>query len=131
MKSDVPVYRKLLLPEIERATGAGQRGGFLVVAQSAKSVSPHRKPLSKFRPGKAKRRYTRYVGTVDIGSLNWDERLRLLEELWESLRETPEAIPLTNAQREELDRRLDELDREGPTGIPWDDVMQRIRSRAP
>ena len=94
-------------------------------------VSPHRKPLSKFRPGRAKRRYTRYVGTVDIGSLSWDERLRLLEELWESLRETPEAIPLTTAQREELDRRLDELDREGPTGIPWDDVMQRIRSRAP
>jgi len=71
------------------------------------------------------------VGTVDIGSLSWDERLRLLGELWESLRETPEAIPLTAAQREELDQRLDELDREGPTGIPWDDVMQRIRSRAP
>ncbi len=48
-------------------------------------ASPHRKPLSKFRPGKAKRRSTRYVGTVDIGSLSWDERLRLLEALWESV----------------------------------------------
>jgi len=69
------------------------------------------------------------VGTIDIASLSSEERLRLLEELWESLFETPEAIPLTTAQREELDRRLDELDREGPAGIPWDDVMKRIRSR--
>ena len=34
---------------------------------------------------------------------------------------------MTNAQREELDRRLDELDREGPIGIPWDDALRRIR----
>jgi len=55
--------------------------------------------------------------------------LRLLEELWESLATTPEAIPLTNAQREELDRRLDELDRDGQIGIPWDEVLHRIRRR--
>ena len=69
------------------------------------------------------------MGTVDIASLSAEERLRLMEELWESLRATPESIPLTNTQREELDRRLDELDREGPTGIPWDEVLHRIRNR--
>jgi putative addiction module component (TIGR02574 family) len=69
------------------------------------------------------------VGTVDIASLSTDERLRLMEELWESLRATPQGIPLTNAQREELDRRLDELDREGPTGISWEEVFRNIRSR--
>ena len=71
------------------------------------------------------------MGTIDIASLSSEERLRLLEEIWESLCVTPEAIPLTGAQREELDRRLDELDHEGPTGIPWGDVMKRIRSRTP
>ena len=69
------------------------------------------------------------MGMVDIASLSTEERLRLMEELWESLRATPEGIPLTNAQREELDRRLDELDREGPTGIPWEEVFRNIRSR--
>ncbi|HLW79774.1 MAG TPA: addiction module protein [Terriglobia bacterium] len=69
--------------------------------------------------------------TVDIANLSAEERLRLLEELWDSLSTTPEAIPLTNAQREELDRRLDELDREGPTGIPWEEVLRRIRTRTP
>jgi putative addiction module component (TIGR02574 family) len=52
-----------------------------------------------------------------------------MDELWESLSGTPEAIPITDAQREELDRRLDDLDHEGPVGIPWKDVLARIRSR--
>ncbi|HEV2178285.1 MAG TPA: addiction module protein [Terriglobia bacterium] len=39
---------------------------------------------------------------IDIANLGAEERLCLLEELWDSLRATPEAIPLTNAQREEL-----------------------------
>ncbi len=75
--------------------------------------------------------YTDLIGTIDIANLSAEERLRLLEELWDSLSATPEAIPLTNAQREELDRRLDELDRDGPVGIPWEEVLRRIRSRTP
>ena len=67
---------------------------------------------------------------LDIASLTLEERLRLLEELWESLAATPEAVPLTEAQRAELDRRLDELDAEGPVGIPWDEVLSRIRNRS-
>ncbi len=64
---------------------------------------------------------------LDIASLTPEERLDLLEELWDSLAVTPEAIPLTGAQRAELDRRLDDLEREGPVGIPWDEVLGRIR----
>jgi len=75
-------------------------------------------------------RYNQRMATIDIGKLSFEDRLRLLDELWESLSRTPEAIPLTGAQREELDRLLDELDREGPVGIPWDEVLGRIRGRA-
>jgi putative addiction module component (TIGR02574 family) len=75
--------------------------------------------------------YTSRMASVDIASLSFDERLQLLDELWESLSRTPEAIPVTRAQREELDRRLDDLDREGPVGIPWEDVLRRIRARNP
>jgi putative addiction module component (TIGR02574 family) len=64
---------------------------------------------------------------LDIVSLTPEERLDLLEELWDSLAATPEAIPLTGTQRAELDRRLDDLEREGPVGIPWDEVLDRIR----
>jgi len=64
---------------------------------------------------------------LDIGKLTPAERLQLAEELWDSLCDTPEAVPLTEAQRAELDRRLDDLEQEGPTGIPWDEVVRRIR----
>ena len=67
---------------------------------------------------------------ADIFKLDLAKRLDLLEQLWDSLTVTPGALPLTGAQREELDRRLDDLDAEGPSGIPWDEVMHRIRSRS-
>jgi putative addiction module component (TIGR02574 family) len=67
------------------------------------------------------------MATIDIASLSLEDRLRLLDELGESLSRTPEAIPMTPAQREELGRRLDELDCEGPTGIPWEEVTRRVR----
>lgn len=47
------------------------------------------------------------VPAIDIDKLAPDERLRLIEQLWESLREHPEAVPVTAAQPAELDRRLD------------------------
>ena len=66
---------------------------------------------------------------IDIAALSREERLRLIEQLWDSLSSTPEAVSFTEEQREELDRRLDDLDREGPKGIPADDVLNRLRSR--
>ena len=66
---------------------------------------------------------------LDIASLTPEERLDLLEDLWDSLATEPAQIRLTDAQHAELDRRLDDLDREGPVGIPWDEVLGRIRDR--
>ena len=67
---------------------------------------------------------------LNIEDLSPEERLRLIEELWDSLNQRPGTVPLTNAQREELDRRLDDLERSEPEGIPWDQVQQQIRSRS-
>lgn len=65
-----------------------------------------------------------------IAAIDISTRLELLDEIWESLYETPQAIPLTETQREELDRRMDEVDRDGPDGIPGDEVLQRLRSKS-
>lgn len=67
--------------------------------------------------------------SLNLGDLSAEERLRLLEQVWESLSKTPEAVPLTDAQREELDWRLDDLERAGAEGIPWEEVLQQIRTR--
>lgn len=42
----------------------------------------------------------------------------------------PKVLPLTEAHREELDRRLDDLEAEGPVGIPWDELVDQIRARS-
>lgn len=65
---------------------------------------------------------------LNIDELNPEERLRMIEELWDSLSGQPERVPLTDAQRQELDRRLDDLERSGPAGIPWEEVLSQIRS---
>lgn len=66
---------------------------------------------------------------VDIEKLNVEERLRLIEALWDSLSSDPSRVPVTQAQKEELDRRLNEIDEGDDVGIPWDDVLERIRKR--
>ena len=67
---------------------------------------------------------------LNIDALTAEQRLELLDRLWNSLSATPQAVPLTSAQRAELDRRLDDLEREGPRGIPWDEVVKQIRKRS-
>ena len=68
--------------------------------------------------------------TLEIDELTSDERLRLIEDLWESLRQKPQSVPLTKAHQEELDRRLDELESDGPSGIAWDEVVRQIKRRS-
>lgn len=67
---------------------------------------------------------------VDLDLLSDEERLELLDRLWETMGRDPRALPLSGAQRAELDRRLDDLETEGPVGIPWDEVVAQIRARA-
>ena len=66
---------------------------------------------------------------MDIDKLTPEERLRLIAELWESLRRTPEDVPLTPAQAAELDRRLDELDQGDVSLVSWDEVERRLTAR--
>jgi putative addiction module component (TIGR02574 family) len=61
--------------------------------------------------------------TIDIDSLTPAQKLELVGELWDSLEE--DDAPLTQAQKDEIDRRLaaDE------PGAPWEEVEARLRSR--
>jgi putative addiction module component (TIGR02574 family) len=60
--------------------------------------------------------------------LRWSDPESIVS-LWDSLSAKPGDVPLTNTQREELDRRLHDLERSGPEGIPWEQVLRPIRSR--
>lgn len=63
---------------------------------------------------------------INVGDLSPEERLQMIEEMWDSLSEQPGSVPLTDAWRQELNRRLDDLERSGPEGIPWGEVLEQI-----
>ena len=66
------------------------------------------------------------LSTEDIQALSVEERLRLISVLWDSLVDSPEDVQLTDAQRRELDRRLDRYQR-GLTRLhSWEDVRSRV-----
>ena len=62
----------------------------------------------------------------DILSLSIAERIKLIGDLWDSIAEVPEAIALTEAQKAELDRRLDAYHKDPAAGAPWPIVRDRI-----
>jgi putative addiction module component (TIGR02574 family) len=62
----------------------------------------------------------------DFSDLTVEERLRLIEDLWDSVADDPDAIPLTDAQAEELDRRLQAYRQEGDPGRPWREVLDEL-----
>lgn len=64
---------------------------------------------------------------IDLDKLSTEERLELIERVWESLSRRPEAIPLTEEQRRDLDSRLDELEQNGPDGLTWEEVVREAR----
>jgi putative addiction module component (TIGR02574 family) len=69
---------------------------------------------------------------IDLEALSLQDQLDLLDQLWERLGRNPDLFTLTDEQRRELDARSDELDRDlsagRPAGIPWEEVLTRIKS---
>jgi putative addiction module component (TIGR02574 family) len=63
---------------------------------------------------------------LDISRLTPAERIQLAEDLWDSLADDAEALPLTPAQREELDRRLAAADRGEVSYSTWPEVKSRL-----
>ena len=54
------------------------------------------------------------------------ERLQLVEAIWDSLIEVPEAIPVSDAVREELDRRLAAYYENPSSARPWREVKEEL-----
>lgn len=57
-----------------------------------------------------------------------DERLRLVEDIWDSLAQTSEQLPVPDWHRAELDRRLADHAEQATMG--WADVRSRLRHAA-
>ena len=58
--------------------------------------------------------------------LSVSERLKLMEQIWESIRANPGALPVTEAQKAELDRRLTDHAAEPEAGYTLNEVLDSL-----
>jgi len=69
----------------------------------------------------------------DFLSLSIEERLQLVGDIWDSIADaanaSPDVLPLTDAQKAELDRRIADADADPSSLIPMDEVLDRVRAR--
>ena len=69
------------------------------------------------------------ITSLGIDRLSVAERLQLVQEIWDSIGPDMEQLPLAQAQRDELDRRLDALDTNPNNVVPWEEVEARALAR--
>ena len=67
--------------------------------------------------------------SLGIERLGIEERLTLVEELWDSIAADSAAVPLTEAQRAELDHRIAEHEANPDDVVPWEEVKASITER--
>ena len=67
--------------------------------------------------------------TIDeLRGLSIDDRLKVVEAVWDSLPEEA-AAPVSVEQRAELNRRLDAHEANPEQVLTWDQVLERLRGR--
>lgn len=69
------------------------------------------------------------VNAVSIFDLSPPEKLQPVEDLRVDLAATPSEIPVHEWQKKELDRRKANLVSKSASGLSWEEVKRRVRSR--
>ena len=62
---------------------------------------------------------------VDMWSL--DDRIRFVQQVWDRIIATDWQPRLTDAQKAEIDRRLDDLNANPNNVSTWDSIVQHVR----
>lgn len=64
----------------------------------------------------------------EILRLSIDERIDLVELIWESISSVPEKIELTEVQKQELESRLFEFHKNPDEGVTLKELLKEIRN---
>jgi len=67
--------------------------------------------------------------SAKLKDLPVEERIRVVEDLWDSIAADQKALPLTAEQKTELDRRLDAYEADKNPGRLASDVLADIRRK--
>ena len=66
---------------------------------------------------------------ADLCTLSIGERIRLVEDIWDSIAADQALLPLTDEQRTELDRRLDAYESDKIRGREASEVVAALKKR--
>jgi putative addiction module component (TIGR02574 family) len=69
------------------------------------------------------------MNSASVFDLSPAEKLQLVEDLWDDLAATPGEIPVLDWQKQELARRKANLMKNPGSGLSWEDIRQRVRSK--
>mgnify|MGYP000975614545 CR=1 FL=1 len=69
------------------------------------------------------------TNTGSVFDLSPPEKLQLVEDLWDDLAAVPSEVPIHDWQKEELAKRKANLMNHPASGLSWEEVKRRIRSR--
>lgn len=69
------------------------------------------------------------IQTLGIDKLPRDVRVALVQEIWDSIAAETSVVPLSEAQRAELERRLAEDESNPDDVIPWEEVKAKALAR--
>ncbi|MBI1913566.1 MAG: addiction module protein [Planctomycetes bacterium] len=67
------------------------------------------------------------MSALGIDRLSVEDRIALVQEIWDSIAATPEHVPLTEAEKQLLDRRLADLDANPNNVLTWEEIKSRVR----
>ena len=67
------------------------------------------------------------INNLDIQSLSPAERIVLVERIWDSIVAEEDALEVTQAQKEELDRRIAAHEANPDEGSTWEEVKPRLQ----
>jgi putative addiction module component (TIGR02574 family) len=66
---------------------------------------------------------------AEILALPVGERIKLVEDIWDSIAAVPDAVALTAEQTDEIGRRLEDYRADPSDVVPWKEVRDRLRQR--
>ena len=62
-------------------------------------------------------------------TLSLDDRLRIIEGVWDNLPVETGGFPMTPEQKAELNRRIDKYEANPEGGVTWDQLLERLKGK--
>jgi len=69
------------------------------------------------------------VSISEVLEMDVPARIRLAQAIWDSIAEVPAAVPLSEDDRAEIDRRLEAYYRDPSAGRPWSEIKAKLLGR--